>query len=33
MDKPIPAAESTLTPKSYAVDIAGEAVELPIVAI
>jgi adenine/guanine phosphoribosyltransferase-like PRPP-binding protein len=33
MDAQIPAAEIVLTPKSYSVDIAGESVELPLVAI
>jgi hypothetical protein len=33
MDKPIPAAEIVLTPKTYSVDIAGQPVDLPIVAI
>src|SRR5271169_6291987 len=33
MDAQIPAAEIVLTPKSYSIDIAGESVELPLVAI
>src|SRR5258708_29336411 len=33
MDAQIPAAEIVLTPKSYSVDIAGESVDLPLVAI
>jgi adenine/guanine phosphoribosyltransferase-like PRPP-binding protein len=33
MDAQTPAAEIVLTPKSYSVDIAGESVDLPLVAI
>jgi adenine phosphoribosyltransferase len=33
MDAKNPAAEITLTPKTYSVDIAGESVDLPLVAI